>query len=99
MAKHRFSPPLAGIDSLAFRLLSIHQFAHNRALQKRFFFETRDLRKTGSADCLPASTEPAVAASRPVPIAKARFCTRDRLHAGACEMRLSAQERERLDDV
>src|SRR6266581_3038084 len=38
MAQHRFSPPLAGIDSLAFRPAeSVHPFAYNRALQKLFF--------------------------------------------------------------
>src|SRR6266436_2229149 len=55
MAKHRFSPPLAGIDSLAFQLLRV--YTHLRTiepLQKRFFSKTRDLRKTGNADWLPA---------------------------------------------
>src|SRR6266446_364031 len=53
MAKHRFSPPLAGIESSASRpLKSVHPFACNRSLQKRFSprcgnREKRDGEKTG----------------------------------------------------
>src|SRR2546430_12471304 len=95
MAKHCFSSFWPEMTVWPFNRWSIHPFAVHRALQKRFFSETRDWRKTASADCLlawVAQTEPAVAALPPAPIAKTGFSGRDRLHARAWEIRSAESE-------
>jgi hypothetical protein len=73
MAKHRLSPPLAGIRPLGRREYT--PICVQSSPPKRFFSARRDWRKTGRASCLPAGSPRRTqrwAAAWPAPIAKAR---------------------------